>query len=174
MNLFPIVIAFLFIVILGNFVFWASRYKRCPSDKVLFVFGKTDSNRFLRCIHNDSIFVWPLIQDFKYLDITPFTLNIDVRDDQLAFTVGVSTNLEILQIRAKELLQLNRKEIMQMAKRIIRTEIQMRNISKKENIDSTKPDSFIDTINSSISAKLEQAGLLLKNINLKQSPLAIG
>ena len=47
-------------------------------------------------------------------------------------------------------------------------------ISKKENIDSTKPDSFIDTINSSISAKLEEAGLLLKNINLKQSPLAIG
>ena len=110
MNLFPIVIVFLFIVILGNFVFWASRYKRCPSDKVLFVFGKTDSNRFLRCIHNDSIFVWPLIQDFKYLDITPFTLNIDVRDDQLAFTVGVSTNLEILQIRAKELLQLIEKK----------------------------------------------------------------
>jgi len=128
----------------------------------------------LRCIHNDSIFVWPLIQDFQYLDITPFTLNIDVRDDQIAFTVGVSTNLEILQVRAKELLELDRKEIMQMAKRIIRTEIQMRNISKKENIDSTKPDSFIDTINSSISAKLEEAGLLLKNINLKQSPLAIG
>ena len=34
-----------------KFCILASRYKRCPSDKVLFVFGKTDSNRFLRCIH---------------------------------------------------------------------------------------------------------------------------
>ena len=32
----------LVILVLGNAVFWLQRYKRCPSDKILVVYGKPE------------------------------------------------------------------------------------------------------------------------------------
>ena len=58
----------------------ATRYKRCPSDKILVVYGKTGKEQEMRCLHGGAAFIWPILQDFAYLDLTPFLLEISVQD----------------------------------------------------------------------------------------------
>jgi len=43
-------------------MFWASRYRRCPSDRILVVFGSVGAGKASMCIHGGGKFVWPLIQ----------------------------------------------------------------------------------------------------------------
>ena len=66
----------LLIVVFFTFIFLASRYKRCPSDKILVIFGKVGEGQSAECIHGGGTLVWPLIQDYAYLDLTPMTINI--------------------------------------------------------------------------------------------------
>ncbi|HEY9489375.1 MAG TPA: flotillin family protein, partial [Chryseosolibacter sp.] len=40
-----------------------ARYKRCPSDKILVVYGRTGGTS-AKCIHGGGAFIWPVIQDF--------------------------------------------------------------------------------------------------------------
>jgi len=41
----------------------AKRYKRCPPDRILVIFGKTaGAGRSARCFHGGGAFVWPIIQ----------------------------------------------------------------------------------------------------------------
>ena len=56
-----------------------SRYRRCPSNKILVIYGKTRSGA-AKCIHGGAAFVWPLIQDFAYLDLEPFVVPIDLKN----------------------------------------------------------------------------------------------
>ena len=44
----------LFIVLIGI----AARYKKCPSDQVLVIFGKTRGDKAARCIHGGAAFIW--------------------------------------------------------------------------------------------------------------------
>jgi uncharacterized membrane protein YqiK len=55
----------------------AMRYRRCPSDKILVVYGKVSGGKSAHCHHGGAAFVWPVIQDYQYLDLTP--LPIDIR-----------------------------------------------------------------------------------------------
>ena len=43
----------LFIVLIGI----AARYKKCPSDQVLVIFGKTRGDKAARCIHGGAAFI---------------------------------------------------------------------------------------------------------------------
>ncbi len=44
------------------------RYKRCPSNRVLVIYGKyTGSPTGTRCIHGGAAFVLPLVQDYAFL-----------------------------------------------------------------------------------------------------------
>ncbi|MFW2478014.1 MAG: flotillin family protein, partial [Sediminibacterium sp.] len=38
-----------------------ARYKRCPSDKILVVYGKTGGSS-AKCVHGGGTFIWPVIQ----------------------------------------------------------------------------------------------------------------
>ena len=61
-------------------IFFAQRYKRCPPDKVMVVYGRTDKGKASRTIHGGAALVWPLIQDYAFLTLTPITINIDLRN----------------------------------------------------------------------------------------------
>lgn len=61
-----------------------SRYRKCPSDKVLVIYGKvgTDKNgqaRSARCIHGGAAFIVPIIQSYEYMDLTPISINVDLK-----------------------------------------------------------------------------------------------
>ena len=91
------------LVLVATTIFFAQRYKRCPPDKIMVVFGRTSKGAASRSIHGGATLVWPLIQDYAFLSLTPITINIDLRNAlsmqnirinvPSTFTVGISTCL---------------------------------------------------------------------------------
>ena len=67
------------LVLISIFVFIANQYKRCPSNKIIVVYGKTDGEKTAKCVHGGGTFVIPLIQDFGVLSLEPMTTDIDLR-----------------------------------------------------------------------------------------------
>ena len=59
--------------------FFISRYRRCPSDKILVIYGKTGKGS-ANCIHGGAAFVWPVIQDYQYLDLQPMSIDVNLQD----------------------------------------------------------------------------------------------
>ena len=120
LSIFAIVIFFLAILL-----FAASRYRRCPPDKVLVVYGRTGSERSSKPIHGGGVLVWPLIQDYDYLDLKPITINIDLKNAlsqqnirinvPSTFTIAVSTEEAIMSNAAERLLGLTIPAISEMA-----------------------------------------------------------
>ena len=51
------------LVVLVAMAWVATRYRRCPSNRILVVYGRVGSGRASKCIHGGGAFVWPLIQD---------------------------------------------------------------------------------------------------------------
>ncbi|MDR2034695.1 MAG: hypothetical protein LBP89_08735 [Helicobacteraceae bacterium] len=68
-------VVFIFVLI----IFLASRYRRCASNQILVVYGKVGGGKSANCLHGGGAFVWPLIQDYQYLDLTPLTINIPLK-----------------------------------------------------------------------------------------------
>jgi len=67
------------VLVVSTIVFLASRYKRCPSDKILVIFGKVGEGQSANCIHGGGALVWPLIQDYSYMSLTPMTISIPLQ-----------------------------------------------------------------------------------------------
>ena len=88
------------LVIFGTLAAFARCYKRCPSDKILVIYGKTTGGRSSRCIHGGAAFVWPMIQAYQFLDLTPIPIDIKLEgslskqniriNTPSTFTVGIS------------------------------------------------------------------------------------
>ena len=127
----PIIIVLaIFITVVAVF----ARYKKCPSDKVLVVYGMTGKgtdgeSRSAKCIHGGAAFIWPVIQSYKFLDLTPISIEVNLTnalskqnirvDVPSRFTVGISTEPSIMPNAAERLLGLPMKEIQELAKDII-------------------------------------------------------
>ncbi len=72
-----IIVILFFITMLALF----TRYKRCPSDRILVIYGRTGKNkeglsRSARTIHGGAAFIWPVIQSYAFLDLTPISLEV--------------------------------------------------------------------------------------------------
>ncbi|MCA1960816.1 MAG: hypothetical protein LDL33_08465, partial [Desulfomonile sp.] len=53
-----LILAFLFCVLLRVLI---GRYKRCPSNRILVIYGKTGRGA-AKCVHGGAAFVWPVVQ----------------------------------------------------------------------------------------------------------------
>ena len=110
-------------------VTFATRYKRCPSDRLLVVYGKIAGGRSANCFHGGAAFVWPVIQGYQYLDLTPLPIDIRLEgalskqnirvNTPSTFTVGISTEPGIMENAAERMLGLGLDEIKELAKDII-------------------------------------------------------
>ena len=60
--IFAILFVFVFLIIL------IKRYKRCPSDRILVVYGKVGGGQSAKCIHGGAAFILPVIQDYEFLE----------------------------------------------------------------------------------------------------------
>src|SRR5262245_1498921 len=113
------------LILFITFMLIVNRYKRCPSNKVLVIFGKVAGGNTARCIHGGAAFVWPLIQDHQYLDLEPIQIEVPLKGALSAenirvnvpsvFTVAIGTDGELMQNAAIRLLGLNTAEIKQQA-----------------------------------------------------------
>jgi flotillin len=158
------------------FISFAKRYKRCPSNKILVIYGKTNKGA-AKCIHGGAAFVWPLIQAYDYLDLEPFVVPIDLKN-ALSFenirvsvpttvTAAVSTAPGIMENAAIRLLALDPKQIQDQAQDIILG--QMRAVIATMKIEEINTDrqAFLNKVNEAVSGELEKIGLLLINVNIR-------
>lgn len=166
----------LVLLIFSTVVFLASRYRRCPSDKILVVFGKVGHGQSARCIHGGGALVWPLIQDSSYLSLTPMTINIPLQNAlslqnirinvPSTFTVGISTEPGTMNNAAERLLGLDRNSIEDMAKEIIFGQLRLTVASltiEQINMDREK---FLESIRRNVEPELNKIGLNLINVNI--------
>jgi len=172
--LYPI-IAFA-VMVLATIIFLASRYKRCPSDKILVVYGKVGEGQSANCIHGGGSLIWPLIQDYSYLDLTPMTISIPLQNAlslqnirinvPSTFTVGVSTEQGIMNNAAERLLHLEQSDIEEMAKEIIFGQLRLTVASLTIEQINQDRESFLDSIRKNVAPELNKIGLYLINVNI--------
>jgi flotillin len=177
MDLIIILIISVIVVGLGTVFFWIQRYKRCPSDKILVIYGKTRSGRSSNCIHGGAAFVWPVLQDFQWLDLTPIPIDISLTgalskqnirvNTPSTFTVGISTETGVMENAAERLLGLNMQAIREQASDIIFG--QMRVVIATMDIEEVNAnrDLLIEKITNGVEVELKKVGLKLINVNIK-------
>ena len=124
---------YLILIIVGvlfvTFTAILARYKRCPSDKVLVIYGKTGRDTSAKCIHGGAAFIWPVFQNYAYLDLTPISIECNLThalskqnirvDVPCRFTVGISTEPEVMTNAAERLLGLTTDSIQSIATDIL-------------------------------------------------------
>lgn len=164
----------LFLFIMG--AVFISRYKRCPSDKILVIYGKTSAGQSAKCIHGGAAFVWPVIQDFQFLDLTPISIDVDLRnalskqnirvDVPSRFTVGISTEPAVMTNAAERLLGLDMGSIRTVAHDIIVG--QMRLVIATMDIEeiNSDRDKFYSNVSHHVESELKKIGLRLINVNV--------
>lgn len=171
-----IVIAVAAAIMFVMFLAVVSRYKRCSSDQILVVFGKVGKSGSSRCIHGGAAFVWPIIQDYRFLSLRPFQIDVplqkalsrqNIRVSVPAnFTVGISTNPTVVTAAAERLLGMNARELETVVREIIFG--QLRLVVATMNIEeiNNDRDKFLDNIAKNVEAELEKIGLKLINVNV--------
>lgn len=172
------ILAVVAFVILAFFTvaFMASRYKRCPSDKVLVIYGRVEKGRSSKTMHGGGAFVWPLIQDYAYLSLTPITISIPLENAlslqnirinvPSTFTVGVSTASEIMSNAAERILRLPQNAIEEMAKEIIFGQLRLTVASLTIEQINQDRESFLEAIRRNVEPELNKIGLQLINVNI--------
>lgn len=155
--------------------FFVSRYKRCPSDRILVIYGKTGSGS-AKCLAGGAAFVWPVIQDWEYLDLTPISIDVDLRgalskqnirvNVPSRFTVAVSNEEGIMINAAERLLGKSMDEIRDIAKDIIFGQLRLVVATMDiEEINSDR-DKFLTNVASNVGSELRKIGLTLINVNV--------
>jgi len=152
-----------------------SRYKRCPSDKILVVYGRTGGTS-AKCIHGGGAFIWPVIQDYAFLDLKPLSIEANLTnalsrqnirvDVPCRFTIAISTESENMNTAAERLLGLNSENIQDLAKDILFGQLRLVIATMTiEEINSDR-DKFLDNISKNVDSELKKIGLKLINVNV--------
>ncbi|MCF1420696.1 flotillin family protein [Mangrovimonas futianensis] len=168
--IFTILFFFVILVVL------IKRYKRCPSDRILVVYGKVGGGQSAKCIHGGAALIIPVIQDYEYLDLTPISIEVNLVNAlskqnirvnvPSRFTIGVSTEPGVMQNAAERLLGLGLQDIQELAKEIIFGQLRLVVASMDiEEINSDR-DKFLTNISQSVESELKKVGLKLINVNI--------
>ncbi|HMQ59082.1 MAG TPA: SPFH domain-containing protein [Flavilitoribacter sp.] len=175
MNLFLILAGGLAALLLLVFIVFVSRYRRCPSDKVLVIYGKT-SGGAAKCLAGGAAFVWPVFQDYSYLDLSPISIDVDLRNAlskqnirvnvPSRFTVAISNEPGVMQNAAERLLGKTIDQIRDIAKDIIFGQLRLVVATMDiEEINSDR-DKFLANVAANVGAELRKIGLSLINVNV--------
>ncbi|MBN2578933.1 MAG: flotillin family protein [Pirellulales bacterium] len=170
-----IIIVLLVLMVFTIFMLAAKRYKRCPSNRVLVIYGKT-GHESAKCIHGGAKFIWPLIHDYAWLSLEPMQIEIPLRgalsmenirvNVPSVFTVAVGTAPDFMQNAAIRLLGLTNLEIKKQAEDMIFG--QLRQVIASMQIDDINRDrdKFLENIQKSLEPELRKIGLVLINVNI--------
>ncbi len=171
-----IIVLALVLVFFVTLIMIARMYKRCPSDRILVIYGKVSGNRSSHCIHGGGRFVIPLIQDYAYISLTPMTISIPLRnalsfqniriDVPSTFTVGISTDPAVMVNAAERLLGLAPTQIEDMAKEIIFGQLRLTVASLTIEQINQDRESFLVEIRKNVEPELNKIGLNLINVNI--------
>lgn len=158
-----------------------TRYKKCPSDKIMVIYGqvgqnKDGTNRSAKCIHGGAAFVLPVIQAYEFLDLTPISISVDLKnalsrqniriDVPSRFTVGISTEPGIMQNAAERLLGLKLTEIQELSRDIIFGQLRLIIATMDIEEINADRDKFLEAISRNVESELKKIGLRLINVNV--------
>jgi len=153
------------------------QYKRCPSNRILVIYGKVGSNRAAKCLHGGGKFVVPLIQSHAFLHLEPLVIDIPLEgalslnnirvNVPATFTVGVSTEPVLMNNAAERLLHLDERKIREQAQDIILG--QLRLVIATLSIEEINKDreKFMSLINTNVAEEINKIGLTLINVNIR-------
>ena len=164
-----IVLVFLFMALIN-------RYRRCPSDKILVIYGSKSSTRSAKCVHGGGAFVWPIIEDYAYLSLTPIGIDANLTnalsrqnirvDVPCRFTVGISTEPESMLAAAERLLGQTAQQIQELARDILFGQLRLVIATMSiEELNSDR-DKFLEAITANVEVELKKIGLRLINVNV--------
>ena len=172
-----IIVAVLFV----TFAAILKRYKRCPSDKILVIYGKTGKNRSgsissARCIHGGAAFIWPVFQDYAFLDLKPISIECNLTnalskqnirvDVPCRFTVGISTEADSMTNAAERLLGLSTDSIQNIATDILFGQLRLVIATMDIEEINADRDKFLAAVSQNVEAELRKIGLKLINVNV--------
>ncbi len=170
-----IALAILFVFVLLYSLF--RRYKRCPADHILVIYGKVGGKgQSAKCVHGGAAFIWPIIQDYEFLDLTPVPIEVDLRNAlskqnirvnvPSRFMVGISTEPGVMGNAAERLLGLDQQEIHHLAADIIFG--QLRVVIATMDIEEINSDreKFLTNVSAAVEHELIKIGLKLINVNI--------
>jgi flotillin len=156
--------------------FLAKLYRRCPSNKILVVYGRVVGSQTVRCYHGGGTFVWPLIQGSAFLDLTPRTIHIPLKgalsyqnirvNVPSTFTVAVGLTPEIMNNAAIRMLDLDNRGIEMMATEIIIGQLRLTVASLRIEEINQDRERFLESIKKNIEPELHKIGLTLLNVNI--------
>src|SRR5436305_3482567 len=164
------VVLFSFVMLLAN------RYKRCPSNRVLVIYGKTSGGNAAKCVHGGAAFVWPVINDYAYLSLDPIQIEVPLKaalsienirvNVPSVFTVAIGTDPETMQNAAIRLLGLDTPQIKEQARDIIFGQLRQVIASMRIEDINRNRDQFLESIQKSLEPELKKIGLVLINVNI--------
>ncbi len=174
-----ILIIAVFVVLL--LIFIISRFRICPSDKILVIYGrtrKTESGETMssKCIHGGWAFVWPIVQKYQYMDLTPMSIEVNLTsalsrqniriDVPSRFTVGISTEPGVMQNAAERLLGLSHNEIKTLASDMLFGQLRLVVATMDIEEINADRDKFLANIQKNVEQELKKIGLKLINVNV--------
>ncbi|MFO0796665.1 MAG: SPFH domain-containing protein [Gemmataceae bacterium] len=163
-------------VLFGLVLMLARRYKRCPSNRVLVIYGKTGGGNAAKCVHGGAAFIVPLVQDHAYLSLDPIQIEVPLKgalsienirvNVPSVFTVAIGTDPETMQNAAIRLLGLDTQEIKEQARDIIFGQLRQVIASMRIEDINRDRDKFLDSVQRSLEPELKKIGLVLINVNI--------
>jgi flotillin len=158
-----------------------SRYKRCPSDRILVVYGKTGKTKAggassAKCIHGGAAFIWPVFQNYAFLDLRPISIECNLTnalskqnirvDIPSRFTVGISTEPENMTNAAERLLGLSRDSIQELARDILFGQLRLVIATMDIEEINADRDKFLLNVSQNVEQEMRKIGLKLINVNV--------
>ena len=163
-------------VVIVTFAAILRRYRRCPSDKILVIYGKTGRKASAKCIHGGAAFIWPVFQNFAYLDLKPISIECNLTnalskqnirvDVPCRFTVGISTEPEVMTNAAERLLGLSTEDIRSIATDILFGQLRLVIATMDIEEINADRDKFLASVSANVEAELRKIGLKLINVNV--------
>ena len=175
-------------VIILTTIWILSRYRRCPSDQILVVFGKAGNKKIVdetgkevekalpsKIIHGGGTFVWPVIQDYRMMSLAPHKIqpkvtglssqNIKVTIP-VTLTTGIGTTDALMQNAAARFLSSNAQEMDNQIEDILIGET--RAIMAEMRIEDINADrnKFLENAKQKIELELNKVGFTIININI--------
>jgi flotillin len=178
----------LYVILFGVLILFVTavaivrRYKRCPSDKILVVYGKVRGSGpkggvSARCYHGGAAFIVPVFQDYQFLDLTPLTIDIKLEgalskqnirvNCPSSFTIGISTEPGVMENAAERLLGMDLKRIAELARDIIFGQMRVTLATMPIEEINADRDKLIDNITNGVEGELKKVGLRLINVNIQ-------
>ena len=165
------------LVLIAILSFIANQYKRCPSNKIIVVYGKTGGTKTAKCVHGGGTFIIPLIQDFGVLSLEPMTTDIDLKGAlskgnirvavPSTFTFGISTDPAIMINAAERLLGLTKQDVITQASDIILGQLRLAIATLTIEEINQDREKFLEQINANVNTELNKIGLEIINVNIK-------